>query len=684
MSESKGNVKKREDPELISLSDTSSEYDEEENITRKSSSKKSKSALEFAESAIMSDDIVEELSSDTEEDIEVLEPIKKDQNDINESFSITKNITSRPNMRELCAAAAVKRQKQYKDDKENVKTESVNLTKQNIAADHSTTKRSHGVKRSSSIGEQPAKKQHIDYKNEKLQENLLRSPIRLISNKQYCDEYCKNGNRDTITMTDLVGSKNLVKTYQFNFLIDGTFLFEYVNADPTKLEIILIGHKDEEHMAVKAEHQSKYNIKMIDATKRLGHYGSHHSKMMVNMFEDGTCQIIVHTMNLTVSDYALQTQMCWMSPILHKCADEERAERYQKYELDSKKDVGDIFKKDLFAYLSTYELPETDALIKELAPFDFQYIDVQFIASSPGNYDLITEQMGSPREYGGDEADMFGFGKLYDYLKVYDLTCLYGQFIGQASSIASPFDGKKSNIFTHLLTSIIMGYGRLVLRPQKTFDLKDSSVYPMIIWPTAGEVVNAKGSVLSGYALHYRNQRWRSYRGHEIQDRQLRKYFCRWSSVNDSQQSKAGRSRLMPHCKTYCVTEDGFHTLKWFLMTSANISTQAWGKPEVSKDYFKAYKYTLCERLKFNIASYEAGILVNPKTLRTNSRDSGKRVVLVPALGQDTVPQERRKHKYSDKEILYPVRLPYDIPLAKYRNEQPWNTGILEKTNDGW
>lgn len=685
MLDSEKNSGKREDSEVISISDTSSNNEEDGKNERESRSVEAKSALEFAESVIMDEEILDDFSSDTDESIDAPNFNNKGQTESKKDSKV-KHVESKPSLRELCASAAEKRQIVAKEEDESAKVGNANTEREQatMKVKLEDSSRLHSLKRSGGSNGNKTKRPHIErtgVNSNSKEPYELRSPIHLISNPEYCDVYCKNGNKDTVSMTDMMGSKTLVKTYQFNFLIDATFLLQYIKADPRNLELILIGHKDEQHMSVNSEDHHRYRIKMVDATKRLGHYGSHHTKMMVNMFRDGTCQIIVHTMNLTVTDYTLQTQMCWMSPKLHKCSSKDQAERYKGEGLDSIKDVGDIFKNDFLAYLSTYELPETDALIKELQPYDFTCIDVQFVASSPGKYELITERLDYPMEYYGSEAEMFGFGKLYDYLKIYGLTSLWGRFIGQTSSIASPFDRKKSNIFTHLLISIAMGYGRLVLEPSTSFDIKDRGMYPMIIWPTLKEVLQASGSILSGYALHYRNTRWRNYRGNEYQDKQLRKYFFKWSSVAASQQSKAGRSHLMPHCKTYCVTEDNLYTIKWFLMTSANMSTQAWGRPEVSANYFKAYKYTLGERLKFNIASYEAGILVNPKTLKTRSIDAEKEVVLVPTLGQDTVPKERVEQSPNDKQLLYPVRIPYDIPLQKYTDEQPWTTGVLEGNN---
>lgn len=472
------------------------------------------------------------------------------------------------------------------------------------------------------------------------------SPIHLISCEGYCTKFCPTGNTDTVSMVDMIGSPLLAKTWQFNFLIDTNFLVEYLRADPVNVEIICVCNEDEEHFSVDKEHQFKWNIKHIDTKKRLLQYGSHHTKMMVNFFQDDTCQVVVHTMNLTLTDYELQTQMCWLSPRLKRCSN---TKDYLKEGLDPVKDNGLIFKYDLIHYLKSYDEDRLQELIDEVSKYDFSPVDVQLVTSSPGTYSFDEKQAPNYKD------NLFGYGKLRQWLQIHHLTSHSGQLIAQTSSIAAPLyksrSDRGSNILSHLFTSIAEG----------STDIKSSDhdfthgIKPVIIWPTVPEVVNARGSILSGYALHFNILASGNYTAYEDQWRSIRKFFYRWDSIGDSKKSRAGRSRLSPHVKTYCVTKDNFKTLDWFLLTSANISTQAWGAPLArSKEPVTMAKY--------KVSSYEAGILINPLITGGSFKKP-----LVPVYGKDSL---------SGSGL--PVRLPYDTPLKHYTPEDvPWTTRAL-------
>ncbi|QPG74259.1 hypothetical protein FOA43_001584 [Brettanomyces nanus] len=485
--------------------------------------------------------------------------------------------------------------------------------------------------------------------------SIFRSPIRLIGNPAYCEEFCRNGDKDTVSLSDLIGSPLLEKTYQFNFLIDCQFLLKFLKADPVNVELILIGVNDNDHLQLDESQKFSFRIKTIDVSKKLPKFGSHHTKLMVNLFQDDTCQIVVHTMNLTVADYAIQTQMCWVSPRLSKLH-KDQWRLYQRPDLDPLKDTGDIFKKDLISYLESYEESLLSELIGELESFDFTPIRVQFVGSSPGKYTLDS----SLQKYSPDTVSKtFGFGKLYQWIKIYGLDTCKGEMVGQSSTIASPFDSKKSNIFTHVLTGVAEGRQPVVKEADHEF-IPKCGLQPIIVWPTVREILKSKATFLSGHALHFKVNRIGKYAGYAEQYRNIQQFLHKWSSGKDSELSKAGRSHLSPHVKTYCVTEDHFKSLNWFLLSSANISSQAWGRP------FKKLKHEPPNICKYRVSSYEVGILINPKTIGGDEQPNLK---LVPVFGKDTV---------QSTEPVCPVRLPYDVPLQKYSaSDEPWTTEKL-------
>ncbi|KHJ82545.1 hypothetical protein OESDEN_17761 [Oesophagostomum dentatum] len=93
----------------------------------------------------------------------------------------------------------------------------------------------------------------------------------------------------------------------------------------------------------------------------------------------------------------------------------------------------------------------------------------------------------------------------------------------------------------------------------------------------------------------------------------LREMMCKWRSES------MGRSRAMPHVKTYTEIIDGVP--QWILVTSANLSKAAWGEFQKNKT-------------QLMIRSYELGVLIT---------DTAR------------------------------IRLPYDYPAVKYGpKDSPW------------
>lgn len=481
------------------------------------------------------------------------------------------------------------------------------------------------------------------------------SRIRMIANPTYCKEFKVNGDVDAVSLNDLVGSKGLIKTYQFNMLIDFDYLASFVNNK--SCEYVLICKNDRDHLHIQPSSYNNYNVKVVDVTENLPKFGTHHTKMMVNFYDDKTCQIVVHTMNMTQADHLIQTQMCWVSPVLKMHTDRKKYLDFNTSNISIKKDTGTVFKRDFIAYLLTYKKEGVNDLINQIGKYDFTPIDVVFVASSPGNYhyenwETLTRVNAKP---------MFGYGRLWQVIHTLGLQCLHGKFIGQASTIAGPCDSWKRNLFVYLLTSCVEKGFPLIKKADYSFEpymRTMNKVEPILIWPTIDEVLKSRSSMYSGIALHLKTvDKWEAY---ERQYLDIRKYLHKWTTNSDTPyKSKAGRSNLSSHTKTYTVTEDNFKTLKWFLLTSANISHQAWGK-------FK--KYNLID---YDISSFEAGIFVAPELLNVPSNVNNHRQILVPTYGKDDANDVN--FLSNDNKFKIGLRLPYDTPLVKYSaNENPW------------
>lgn len=85
------------------------------------------------------------------------------------------------------------------------------------------------------------------------------------------------------------------------------------------------------------------------------------------------------------------------------------------------------------------------------------------------------------------------------------------------------------------------------------------------------------------------------------------------------------------------------------LLTSANLSKQAWGEATNSAG-------------EVRISSYEIGVIVWPELF-------GDKAKMIPTFKTDTVPTELAV----DAEIVVGARMPYDIPHIPYaQDDKPW------------
>ena len=101
--------------------------------------------------------------------------------------------------------------------------------------------------------------------------------------------------------------------------------------------------------------------------------------------------------------------------------------------------------------------------------------------------------------------------------------------------------------------------------------------------------------------------------------------------------------------------------IDWAMVTSANLSTQAWGTLP-NKDG------------EIKISSYELGVVVWPALF--DEADAGHSAgqtkgVMVPTFKQDTPsPHEAAA---ADASRVIGFRMPYDLPLVRYADEElPW------------
>lgn len=170
----------------------------------------------------------------------------------------------------------------------------------------------------------------------------------------------------------------------------------------------------------------------------------------------------------------------------------------------------------------------------------------------------------------------------------------------------------------------------------------------------------------------------------------MRPHLCHWAGDGPSTSNcidlsdgnppkrEAGRSRAAPHIKTYIRYADAetLDSIDWAMITSANLSTQAWGAAVNQSGEVK-------------ISSYEIGVVVwselflDEKTTESSEAGSSK-ALMVPCFKRDR-PDIPPPDIVAEDEALTVVgfRMPYDLPLTPYSaSDEPWCATASHPTPD--
>ena len=111
---------------------------------------------------------------------------------------------------------------------------------------------------------------------------------------------------------------------------------------------------------------------------------------------------------------------------------------------------------------------------------------------------------------------------------------------------------------------------------------------------------------------------------------------------------EAGRKRAAPHIKTYI--RYGENSIDWALLTSANLSKQAWGDAASTSG-------------EMRLSSYEIGVLVWPSLFDRGARMIPTSLTDVPAI----------KEGDDGAGATVGLRVPYSLPLQRYKGDEvPW------------
>ncbi|KAF5875700.1 putative tyrosyl-dna phosphodiesterase protein [Botrytis fragariae] len=493
----------------------------------------------------------------------------------------------------------------------------------------------------------------MDSKNSVLEHTkrgVVKSPFQLTTIR----DLPASSNVDAVSLRDILGDPLISECWEFNYLHNLDFLMEQFDEDVRNLVRVNVIHgfwkREDQSRLNLAEQALKYpNIKLLTA------------------YMPEISMEIPHL------------------PLLGP----EKPTPIEPFKIGS----GQKFKLDLLNYLRAYDTKRIicKPLVEQLLKYDFSEIKAALIGSVPGKQGIEI----SPSQ------TAWGWAGLTNALK--SVACYHDaqpEIAIQISSIASL--GPTDKWLTHFLKAL----------NTSKFPRKTNPKF-RIIFPTADEVRRSINGYASGNAIHTKILT----PAQEKQLAYLKPMLCHWAgdgaqhsspssspSNSPSQSStpsepkiqEAYRKRAAPHIKTYIrfssdtsSNSSSQRSIDWVLVTSANLSKQAWGEPLNSAG-------------EVRICSYEIGVLVWPDLW--GKKQSGKKVKMVPCFGSDTpfmssvsshleiVDEEkmeikgeeeigkRRKddgRKEEDQEesntIIVGARMPYDLPLVPYgKDDIPW------------
>lgn len=363
---------------------------------------------------------------------------------------------------------------------------------------------------------------------------------------------------------------------------------------------------------------------------------------MILIRHDDCAQVVIHTANMISQDWTNLTQAVWRSPLLPLTLTGSSVAR-----VDAPIGSGERFKSDLLRYLDAYE-GRLRSLIEQLRRYDFSSIRAALIASAPN--------LKQPKPTSTSTA--WGWSGLQQIL--------HGIPRARADADAKPrIHVQVSSIGTLTEKWMNAFFGVLGITRQ---DATTTSTTPMVnqlsanqqkpmirvIFPTENEVRLSLDGYASGASIHMKLESQAQQKQYGL----LGPMLCQWSGAGRpntqlAETRDAGRRLAAPHIKTYIRFSNAECTaIDWAMVTSANLSKQAWGELENKEG-------------KVTIASYEMGVVVWPELFA----DGEEKVTMRPTFKTD----RPRVAGVAGADRVVGFRMPYDLPLVPHGGDEiPW------------
>lgn len=453
---------------------------------------------------------------------------------------------------------------------------------------------------------------------------LIPSPIQLTTIR----DLPKESNIGAVSLHDLLGDPLISECWEFNFLHDVDFLMSHFDEDVRSLVKVHIVHgfwKRDDLNRLSLERQaSQYENVALHAAYMPEMFGTHHSKMLVLFRHDDTAQVIIHTANMISKDWTNMTNGVFQTPPLPRLS--------QREPLDADMSIGSglKFKADLLGYLRAYNTrrPVCKAMVNELEKYDFSAIRGALIASVPGKHDVNDDP----------SKTRWGWAGVKHALRSVPIQAGKSDIVVQISSIAT-LGATDAWLKRTLFESLSSPARANTSKP----DFK-------VIFPTPDEIRRSLDGYASGGSIHMKIQSPTQTKQLQYMKPILHHWAndCEKGIPVDGEVRDGGRKRAAPHIKTYIRYNEN-KSIDWALLTSANISKQAWGEATNTSQQIR-------------IASWEIGVLVWPELFADKAKMAGTFMTDMPA-----------KEDLEGDNPLVSFRIPYNLPLQRYAdNEVPW------------
>ena len=433
----------------------------------------------------------------------------------------------------------------------------------------------------------------------------------------------KNANAHTNSLQDLLPThivKNAIQVHLHNFMVDLDFVFELcptLNCVPN----IVVVHGDgrPKQSAPYIRHPQQFLLLQPPCER----FGTHHSKMIVVECPH-ELRVSVVTANFVFSDWYNKTNGIWTGIFPRRASNGSDSSRGG-------------FHADLYDYYAAMRKcgmnpptnwepnNEQDAWrrldLKFLDEFDFSSATARLIGSIPGRHN-------------GAALGKWGHMRVREILDGESPGAKFSHLLFQFSSLSSV--GEKA-WFDELCRSF---GGR-----------KWSSQKIQVVFPTQTEILQSLEGWYAGKSLPCDVKNADKLRK-KLEE--LGGEICGWDGGDTECGGANGRSRAVPHIKTflrYCMED---RSIPWFILASHNLSQAAWGKLE-KKD------------TQLYIKSYEVGVLLLPSLVAQQDPPTIRRQSFYAPRLRSTAP--------SDAWIL-PV--PYALPPRVYKPDD-----IIWSTTDG-